>query len=278
MAEERQANLVHDTFANVNAHKLSSDIIRRHSSNTEDIRQVALEPLDLLKYRRILDLGCGYGFFTEALKDRLHPDASILGIDVLPENETPYLDTCRRAGLRGSFRLQDVIPLKTFAPGTFDLILCSYALYFFPQAIGTISQLLKQNGCFVTITHGRDTMIELIGMVKRLLRDKGKLDHDQLPIETIIGRFCSENGERLLGPAFRRIDRIDYCNTLHFSPDEISALGSYFRFKGAFFLSETQLDKNEIADMLMVHLQDGGQQGIAISKNDTVFICSDPKE
>ncbi len=277
--EEKQAAIVHETFGDILAHKQASDIIRRYSSNLNDIRRVALTSVNLSRCRTVMDLGCGYGFFTEALKDGLPLDASVLGLDALTENELPYLESCKKAGLRGNFRADGLCALSNLPPASFDLILCSYALYFFPDAIRCIADLLKDDGCFVAITHSRNTMIELIEMVKCLLKEKGLLNQSQLPIEMIIGLFCAENGESLLIPAFESVLRIDYFNTLTFPPEDIASLGAYFRFKGAFFLSQTTLNKDEIASMLLEHLKKRtiANQGFSVVKDDAIFICTKPR-
>ena len=46
-------------------------LIARYSINRRDIREIALEKLDLSSFKDILDLGCAYGFFTERLAGRL---------------------------------------------------------------------------------------------------------------------------------------------------------------------------------------------------------------
>ena len=278
MEKEQQKAIVRDIYTDISSHRLASEIIRSHSSNYADIRCVALDPLDLSQCRDILDIGCGFGFFTEALQGRVHPNAAVMGIDVIPDCEGPYLETCSRSGLKGSFLSEGLVPIGEFNAGSFDLILCGYAMYFFPEVIPEISRILRASGRFVTITHNGNHMFELIETVKEILRDKAMLHESQLPIESIIGRFSSENGENLLSPWFAKINRIDYHNTLTFRPDDISALSAYFRFKGAFFLSQTSLDKNEIAALLITRLQSGPVSccGFTMSKDDTVFICSEP--
>lgn len=276
MKEQRQHELIFDIFTDISSHKLASELIRKHSSNSRDIREVALNGLDLTRCRNILDIGCGFGFFTEALKGRVHPLATVTGLDLIPGNEKPFLETCGRSGLKGFFSAQGTAPLRTFRGRSFDLILCSYALYFFPGAIPEISRALAESGRFIAVTHSLKNMSELICAVKDVLREKSLFNERELPIEAIISRFSAENGGELLAPWFQEIKRIEYGNTLIFAVEEISSLMEYFRFKGPFFLFETSLNKDMVADLLKALLQSRIDRDFTVSKDDAIFICSGP--
>ncbi len=278
MEKDRQRAIVLDIFANISSHRFASEVIRRHSSNPRDIREEALGAFDLSRCRSILDIGCGFGFFTEALKGRVHPEAAVTGIDVIPEYKEPFLETCRRSGLKGSFFSEGVEPLRTFPSRSFDLILSSYSLYFFPEVIPEISRILRQSGRFIAITHDKENMTELIAVIKDILREKAILRESRLPIEAIVGQFSAENGMELLSPWFRKIDRIDYRNTLTFPAENLAALIGYFRFKSAFFLSRTYLDGKGVAELLKNRLQSILEhKGVfMLSKDDTIFACTEP--
>ena len=45
----------------IQEHRRAKSVILAHASNPRDIREVALEGLDLSGAHRVLDLGCGYG-------------------------------------------------------------------------------------------------------------------------------------------------------------------------------------------------------------------------
>ena len=83
MEKEHQKAVILEIFLNVSLHKFASEIIRTHSSNPRDIREVALEKLELSNCKKILDVGCGFGFFTEALRGRIHPEALVTGLDMI---------------------------------------------------------------------------------------------------------------------------------------------------------------------------------------------------
>ncbi|MEN8226360.1 MAG: class I SAM-dependent methyltransferase, partial [Bacteroidota bacterium] len=140
-------------FKDAGKHREVAGIIRKHLTDDIDIRQQALNGLDLSGAKRILDLGCGYGFFSEALKDRVHKDAQLTGIDRYPEYEWFYFQSCANAGISADFYSDGIHAVEKLKNNTYDLILCSYAMYFFPEIIKRISRILKVDGHFIAITH-----------------------------------------------------------------------------------------------------------------------------
>jgi cyclopropane fatty-acyl-phospholipid synthase-like methyltransferase len=58
-------------YASPVRHAAISEIIRRVSSNPADVRDVALAGLELGAVRRVLDLGCGFGFLTARVMPRV---------------------------------------------------------------------------------------------------------------------------------------------------------------------------------------------------------------
>lgn len=265
-------------FVDVKAHQYSADIIKRHSSNKQDIRDTALTGLDLRACRRILDLGCGFGFFTEALRGRVHPEAMVTGIDVIGDYRSHFLEVCRRSGLQGRFFSSGASLVRKISSASFDLVLCSYALYFFPRIIPYISRVMRKNGRFIAITHNGENMRELIDAVKEILPATKAARNGKLPVEKLIARFSSENGNALLSPWFGRVRVRDYHNSLVFRPADIAKVLEYFRFKSPFFLAGTEFEAETTAALLAAHLQQSvtPRKRFIMTKDDSVFICSNP--
>jgi ubiquinone/menaquinone biosynthesis C-methylase UbiE len=279
MAEVFDKKKIRHVFRNVQKHLLIEQLIRQFSTNKEDIRKTALNQVALPNCQNVLELGCAFGAFTEALKGKLHPAAKITGLDIVPEYKPFFLEACGRAGYTGTFSSSGVNQIKKYSAGSFDLIICSYALYFFAGMIPEIARILKRDGIFITITHSQCNMQELIGITKKILKMNTLLtDNQSLPVEIIVGQFSAENGEKLLHPFFGRIKAIDFKNTLVFQPREIDFFVEYYQFKSPFFFMGTGAHRKNIVDQLLLELRDSAikEKVVTMCKDDVIFICSQP--
>jgi ubiquinone/menaquinone biosynthesis C-methylase UbiE len=268
---------INEVFNDVDSHQMAAELIMRHSTNKADIRKIALQDLDISACRNILDLGCGFGLFTEALKGKVHPDAVITGVDAIGKYEPLFLNTCAEAGIEGKFILSDASFIENFKDKSFDLILCSYALYFFRETIPHISRILTEEGIFVTITHCENNMEELIDAAKDVLKNEKIFQLNKLPVEIIIDKFTSRNCHSLLSPWFGRVVTKNYNNSLILGQDEMKCLIEYFRFKSPLFLTDTGHGE-EITPLLAYHLQKiiHSRKLFTMNKDDIICICSSP--
>jgi hypothetical protein len=105
------------------------------------------------------------------------------------------------------------------------------------------------------------------------------LQEKDLPLEIINNRFSSDNGETLLKPWFRRVVTIDFINTLVFTKEDTEYLLEYFRFKSPLYLTDTGLNVEAILPLILENLEraSGERNGMTISKDDLIFICSLPR-
>jgi len=279
MEEKAEKSRVKEVFKDIDAHRFIADIVRKHSTNRSDVREIAVDMLDMSECRNILDLGCGFGFFTEILKGRVHPCAVVTGVDIIDGYETSFHETCKKAGLECRFLSEGASVINNFNDRSFDLILCSYALYFFPEFIPDISRILASSGSFIAITHDRNNMKELIAITKEVLSNNNVLKEERLPLEAIISHFSSENGMDMLSPWFGQLKTADYFNSLVFRPEDVPRIIEYFLFKSPFLLTGTDYELEHIINLLSIHIQKASfmRDGFTISKNDRVFICSSPQ-
>lgn len=267
-----------EIFTDTLHHKTVAKIIHTHSTNKLDIRNVALNGLQLQNSRVVLDIGCAFGFFTRALKGRLNPGSNILGIDLCAKYKTSYLESCKIAGLQGKFSGLDEKTIKTIAVNSVDLVICSYALYFFPAIIPEISRLLKPSGLFVIITHSENHLQEIIAFLRETFDILGIQKPDSFPCQDLIDNFSNSNGYRLLSPWFGRLEEKEYHNSLHFEISDFDDLEKYFKFKQAYYIPDYLDNKdivlNKMISSLREHLQ--SVSPFNITKDDTIFICKEP--
>lgn len=273
--EKNLQNNLGNVFCDINTHLEVAGIIRKHLTNPLDIREVALSGLDLGKVKKIVDLGCGFGFFTRGLKGKVKKDAEILGIDRHLKCEQHYLNACLETGLKGRFVSNDISEIKSFKRKSVDLVICSYALYFFPEYIKQISRILKDDGYFVAITHSYPHMLELTRYVKKIFKRIGFKTYEKLPYEELIEGFSDENGKELLSAWFGEITRKKITNSLLFKHDDYNHFEKYFRFKKSFFISGNNADQDKLTEIILEKVKkDMKKQGeLKISKEDVIFIC-----
>jgi ubiquinone/menaquinone biosynthesis C-methylase UbiE len=267
-----------DIFSNIKGHQASAEIIRRFSTNPVDIREFAFEGIDFGNKTRFIDLGCGFGFLTEALKNKIKPGSTITGIDCHEEYRNVYLEACERIGIKGQFLNTGVEILAAFEPSSIDVVLSSYSLYFFPEVLPLLSRIIDKKGIAVFITHASTHLRELTESVLNYIRRSGFSDVNLLPHDRLIHNFTAENGGSKLGQFFGKVEKKEYRNQLIFKEDSVSAFLDYFSYKRSFFMPEKLSGDNTLYEKIERSLveQFCNKEGCRITKNDAVFICSEP--
>lgn len=265
------------TYEKVHDHKLTKDIISRYSTNRLDVREIALSGIDLTWVSNVLDLGCGYGLFEEKLGDRLAPDASITGIDIVESNEAPFLKTITNSGYSGTFIRDGADYIRSIDSRTYDLIIASYSLYFFPHLIEDISRILKSNGVFITITHSRDSLKEIMDLIPYSMEHTGITAPGEFAINKLLKAFCLEDGYRQLKPHFEKVEMLPYNNAMLFSPDDMSDCVEYIAKKRPLLFKDIiDLHPNKIRDIedhfyKRLHEQTVSKGLLSITKDDAIF-------
>jgi SAM-dependent methyltransferase len=90
-----------------------------HRTITQDVVQRFVDPLALLPQSRILDLGCGPGYFLEAMRDRGY--TNVKGITLSPDD----IESCRSRGL--TVEQRDMNLLKE-SDESIDMLFCRHSL------------------------------------------------------------------------------------------------------------------------------------------------------
>ena len=129
-------------------------------------RQVGRKLLDALpdiSPRRILDLGCGTGYFTEFLAQK-YPDAEIIGLDLAP-GMVDYARSHRRSSAQQKTQWlcgdAECLPL---ADSSIDLIFSSLAFQWceqLPQLAAEVNRVLSDQGVLAFTSLAEGTLNEL---------------------------------------------------------------------------------------------------------------------
>lgn len=235
-------------------HSLIGSIIRERSENQKDIRSVVSDAIPWKRIKKVLDLGCGYGWFEEVMPGGLD---LIIGIDCLKENEAPFLEKAAAKSREAGFRVMLLPAYTGLQAQSFDLVLSLYSLYFFPETLREIGRLLRAGGLFVSITHSKSML------------EEGQHYFDFRNLRKVIERFSAENGGDLLRRHFTQVDHIDYRNSLVFHAGDEKKLAMYIDFKKEFI--EKDADPNVVRDKMVSELHRKGE--IRLNKNDRIFLA-----
>jgi SAM-dependent methyltransferase len=242
------------SYSNHPLHAEVGGIIRDHSENKTDIRSLANKMIDWKNVRRVIDLGCGYGWFEDNLKDSSLE--LIVGIDYLNENADPFLSHAKKIAKKAVFERSTLPAAINFPADYFDLAICAYSLYFFPGILPEVKRILRKGGIFIVITHS-ESMLE-----------EGKRFFDFKNLRTIIEKFSAENGEAILGKHFSRLKSVDYPNSLIFHKGDEKDLAEYIDFKREFIKKDA--DPDLVRETMLHELKKNGE--FRLNKNDKIFL------
>lgn len=242
------------SYSNHSLHTEIGNIIRTHSANRTDIRSVANNMVQWKNVRRIIDLGCGYGWY----EDELEGDFDlIVGIDCLPENGPPFVSRAEKIAREAIFKMHRLPETVDYHEGYFDVAISAYSLYFFPDVLPEIERILQKAGIFLAITHS-ESMLE-----------EGKRFFDFKNLRTVIESFSAENGEALLRKYFSDITAVEYSNSLIFRRGDEKKLSLYIDFKREFISKD--VDPALVRKTMLGELGRYGE--LRLSKNDKIFVA-----
>lgn len=259
-------------YASPSAHAAISELISRLSCNKTDVRKVALMGLDLGWVRDILDLGCGYGFMSEKVMEKVGHGPRVIGVDACEENKDAFLQTVESAGGRGVFCRMDLPVELPWESERFDLIVSSYSLYFFVEILPEIARVLRRSGLFLAITHS-----ETSTFFSALYRAVG-WDWSRSQLFSLIQHFSAENGAAKLQLYFDEIEKIEYENSLFFDSDHLNDLLRYVRFKLPLLLPDPA-SGDDMPKLLQERISEWLSRGsvLVMDKNDAIFRCRLPR-
>jgi ubiquinone/menaquinone biosynthesis C-methylase UbiE len=134
-----------------------------HRAFSREIR-VMLEDLPICAGDRVLDLGCGDGFYTRWLAPLAAPDGEVIGVDLLPS----YLELARQEARQSPHAKiirfqQGNVKRLPFRSGAFDVVWCAQSLFSFPdplQALKEMSRVTRSGGVVAILEN--DTLHQVL--------------------------------------------------------------------------------------------------------------------
>ena len=118
--------------------------------NADYERPAVLGLLPRLAGLRVLDAGCGAGWYAERLLDA---GAQVTGVDA---SAVMAAYARRRLGDRAAIHVQDLAAPLPFADASFDLVLSALVLHYLPDLVPTLREfrrVLRPAGTLVFSTH-----------------------------------------------------------------------------------------------------------------------------
>lgn len=150
-----------------------ADTYEQYSVVSKEIGARLITRLDYLKIapRVILDLGCGTGWWTQALKMR-YSEALVVALDI----SSAMLQKVQKK--QSWFKKQPLVQADMhalpFANESIDLIFANQILLDNPELFDELHRVMSPKGCFMFSTLGPDTLKEIEGRTSHVdLHDIG---------------------------------------------------------------------------------------------------------
>lgn len=134
-----------------------------HHAFTVELRAI-IGALPLAPEMHVLDVGCGDGYYTALLAERINARGEVVALDM----NSAYLELAQehvaaRGVTCGTRFVKGQLSDTTLTPGSFDLVWCAQSLYSLPDPIVALKQmrkLLRPGGLLVVLEN--DTLHQLL--------------------------------------------------------------------------------------------------------------------
>ncbi len=191
-------------------------------------------------HANVLELGCGAGTMWKECADRIPAGWTITLTDI----SDGMLDSAGRnlapTGHNFKFEKMDAQSIS-YADETFDVVIANHMLYHVSnrkKALVDIKRILKNDGCLIATTVGKNHMHEMYQWLERV-NTNSRLDMFSNP-------FTLESGMDQLEEVFSKVEKSQYVDTLRVT--ELAPLINYLRSSISLAdVSQTELEKLEKA-------------------------------
>ena len=120
------------------------------SKTQQDIGRRMIDMLNVEKGATVLDLGCGTGYLTKVLSERVGPEGKVVAVD--PDGERLKIARENHSASNITYIQADD---QTFPPGQYDIIFCNIVIHWISDkkaAMKNIHENLRPGGCFAFTT------------------------------------------------------------------------------------------------------------------------------
>ena len=131
------------------------------SKTQQSVGSRMIDMLNVEKGATVLDLGCGTGYLTKVLSERVGPEGKVVAVD--PDGERLKIAREMYSASNIEYIQADD---KTFPPGQYDLIFCNIVIHWISDKEALLRQIynnLHPRGCFAFTTANAYLPIPEIG-------------------------------------------------------------------------------------------------------------------
>src|SRR4030042_6467577 len=203
---------------------------------------------------------------------------------MVENNREPFLHSVASIQYKGEFITGSADCIKEMPNASFDMIITSYSLYFFPYLLPEISRILTPDGVFIAITHSKNTIREVIQFISSCMKRAGINKQEESIINKLFLAFSGEEGKIQLEKYFNRVEKLDFKNSMIFSPEHIDDLIFYIQkkrnliFKEVLDLMPKKLNDVQLCVETSIIEYAKKHGTMTLNKDDAVFRCYRPKE
>jgi SAM-dependent methyltransferase len=190
-------------------------IHQQYSFPQIDFTAWALERMRWRGDEAVLDVGCGFGGYFSAVRERA-PRGALAAGDL-------SLRLLREMGGDNMDALPALLTLDAqglpFPDGTFDVVLANHVLHHMPdthRALSEIRRVLRPTGVLLAATNSLDHLLEFDALYRRAYMLLGATEAAQAPSPPSARRFQLENGAAVLARHFYAVARHDLHSALIF--------------------------------------------------------------
>lgn len=167
-----------------------------HRAFSAELRTI-IQSLPITAAMQVLDVGCGDGFYTELLAERLVAPGSATGLDV----DTDYLELANERLARRAQRCEyrfvaGRLSQTPLAEASFDFLWCAQSLYSLPEPISALRQMtgmLRPHGLLAVLENDSQHQLMLpwpshLEVAMQRAEFEAHCDESKRPSKFYIGR------------------------------------------------------------------------------------------